>query len=181
MRDVAAEAGVAVETVYASFGSKSDLLLAAIDAGVVGDAEPAPLSERPAFAALAQGSRGDRVAAAARLLAGINQRTWGLRRALNEAAVSEPELAAKARELELRRRGNVRQGVELVTGTAVDEDLLDALWVVMGAEVFQLLTQLGGRPVADYERWLASTIHRLVDLPVASAPASEGHDGRRRP
>ena len=40
MRDIAKDAGVAVETVYANFGSKTELLMTAIDVGVVGDAEP---------------------------------------------------------------------------------------------------------------------------------------------
>ncbi|MGH3179671.1 MAG: TetR/AcrR family transcriptional regulator, partial [Streptosporangiaceae bacterium] len=41
-REVARAAGVSVETVYASFRSKGDLLLAAIDVAVVGDAAPVP-------------------------------------------------------------------------------------------------------------------------------------------
>ena len=100
MRDIATQAGVAVQTVYAGFASKSDVLLAAIDAGVVGDTRAVPLSDRPEFAALAIGSVADRVAVAARLLTGINQRTWGLRRALTEAAGGDPLLAAKAEELQ---------------------------------------------------------------------------------
>jgi AcrR family transcriptional regulator len=162
MRAIANEAGVAVETVYANFGSKTELLLTAIDVGVVGDAEPVPLSERPEFAALGVGSFADRVAAAARLLTGINRRTWGLRRALNEAAGSEPQLAAKLHELESRRRDNIRQGAEMVVGRSLDDDELDGLWAVMGADVFHLLTQIGDRPVRDYERWLANTIRRLL-------------------
>ena len=106
MRDVAREAGVAVETVYANFRSKTELLMAAIDVGVVGDAEPVPLSQRPEFARLAVGSLADRVAAAARLITGINQRTSGLRRALGEAAASEPELAAKLTEVRARGAGS---------------------------------------------------------------------------
>jgi AcrR family transcriptional regulator len=163
MRDIAKEAGVAVETVYATFGSKTELLLTAIDVGVVGDAEPVPLSQRPEFAALAVGSFTDRISAAARLLTGINQRTWGLRRALNEAAGSEPQLAAKLHELEQRRRDNIREGVQMVVGRPVDDDVLDGLWGVMGADMFYLLTQIGGRPVEDYERWLATTIRRLLN------------------
>jgi len=57
MRDVARAAGVSVETVYASFRSKADLLLAAIDVAVVGDAAPVPLDQRPEFAALGSGTR----------------------------------------------------------------------------------------------------------------------------
>ena len=160
--DVAKAAGVAVETVYASFGSKTELLLTAIDVGVVGDTEPMPLSQRPEFTALGVGSVADRIAAAARMLTGINQRTWGLRRALNEAAGSEPQLAARLQELERRRRDDIRQGVEIAIGRPVEDDVLDGLWVVMSADVYCLLTQVGGRPADDYERWLATTIRRLL-------------------
>ena len=55
VRDVAREAGVSVETVYASVGSKTKLLTRAIEVGVVGDDEPVPLAERPEFVALGRG------------------------------------------------------------------------------------------------------------------------------
>ena len=174
MRDVAREAGVAVETVYASFGSKTDLLLTAIDVGVVGDTEPVALSQRPEFMALGVGSLTGRVEAAARLITRINERTWGLRRALDEAARSEPQLAARLRGLETRRRDNIREGVEMVVGGSVDDDVLDGLWVVMGADVFHLLTRVGGRSVADYERWLTATIRRLL---VAGDPGPTSQTG----
>lgn len=177
MRDIAGAAGVAVETVYASFGSKTDLLLTAIDVGVVGDAEPVALSHRPEFAALGVGSLGERIDAAARMITRINQRTWGLRRALNEAAASEPQLAARLEELEARRRENIREGVEVVLGRPVDDDVLDALWVAMGSEAFHLLTQLGARRVEDYERWLSATTRRL--LATAAEPAPRATPGEQ--
>jgi AcrR family transcriptional regulator len=173
MRDIARQAGVAVETVYSGFGSKTDLLLRAIDVGVVGDAEPVALSERPEFAALGVGTVTDRLDAAVRMITGINARTWGLRRALSEAAGSEPQLAVKLHELETRRRDNIREGVEMVIGGPVDDEALDGLWVVMGADVFQLLTQVGGRGVDDYERWLATTTRRLL---AADGPGPTGRD-----
>ena len=116
MRDVAAEAGVAVETVYANYRSKAELLMAAIDVTVVGDAEPVPLAERPEFAELAAGTFGDRVAAAARLVTQIHQRTAGLHLALRQGAASEPELARRLMEGEDRRRLNTQQGAELIGG-----------------------------------------------------------------
>lgn len=96
------------------------------------------------------------------MVSGIDQRTWGLRRALNEAAGSEPQLAAKLHDLENRRRENIRQAVDMVVGRPVDDDVLDGLWVVMGADVYHLLTQIGERSVEDYERWLAMTVGRLL-------------------
>jgi len=178
MRDVAAEAGVSVETVYANFGSKTDLLLVAVDVAVVGVTDPEPLSQRREFAALGSGTFAERVDATARMLTEINQRSWGLRRAVVEGAVSEPLLAAKLRYLEERRRANIREGAEMVVGRPVDDDELDLLWVLLGAEVFQTLTQLGGRSVASYQSWLGGWLARL--LGDGTRDADRGRQGRRR-
>jgi AcrR family transcriptional regulator len=162
MRDVAREAGVAVETVYANFRSKTELLMAAIDVSVVGDAEPVPLSQRPEYAHLGVGSLTDRVTSAARLLTGINRRVSGLHRALREAAASEPELAQKLVGAEQRRRGNVHAGIELITGRRIDDDERDGLWAITGTEVFDLLTGTAGWSPQRYEAWLAETLGRLL-------------------
>lgn len=49
MAAIAAEAGVAVQTLYLGFGSKTAILAAAFDTALAGDDEPVPLSERPWF------------------------------------------------------------------------------------------------------------------------------------
>lgn len=162
MRDVAREAGVAVETVYANFRSKTELLMAAIDVGVVGDAAPAPLAQRPEFARLATGGRADRITAAARLIAEINQRISGLRRALGEAAASEPELAATLAQAENRRRVDIRQGVGLITGGDVDDGLCDGVWAVTSVDVFHLLTGVAGWSVRRYETWVTDMLRTLL-------------------
>jgi AcrR family transcriptional regulator len=162
MRDVAREAGVSVETVYANFRSKTELLMAAIDVGVVGDAEPVPLARRPEFAHLSDGDRADRIAAAARLITGINRRIAGLRRALGEGAASEPELAGKLLEAENRRRVNTRQGMELITGRAVGDDECDGVWAVTGVDVFHLLTAVAGWSPSRYESWLTGVLGKLL-------------------
>ena len=165
MRDVARAAEVSVETVYASFGSKSDLLLAAIDLAVVGDAAPVPVNQRPEFAALGSGTRRQRARAAARLVAGINQRTAGVVLALKEAAASDPELAGRLREREQRRRINVEQGMTLAAGRTVTPEEADGLWAVLAVEVYQLLTGLRGWTPQQYEDWLAGVIDRLLPGP----------------
>src|SRR5262245_36488789 len=60
---MAAEAGVAVETVYSGFGSKKGLLRAAMDVAIVGDAAPVPLNEREEFHRLGRGSQAERIQA----------------------------------------------------------------------------------------------------------------------
>ena len=165
MRDVARAAGVSVETVYASFRSKSDLLMAAIDVAVVGDTEPVPVDQRPEFAALGSGTRQQRARAAARLVTGINQRTAGVVLALREAAASDIELAQRMREREQGRRVNVEQGAALVAGRAITPEECDGLWAGLAVEVYHLLTDLRDWTPQQYENWLAGVIDRLLPGP----------------
>jgi AcrR family transcriptional regulator len=162
MRDVARAAGVSVETVYANFGSKTELLLAAIDAAVVGDAEPIPLGERPEFATLGRGPVATRAQAAARLVRQINERTSGLGKVLREAAAGDAELAKRLTEAEERRRISVEQGAQLIVGHPVTDTTRDGLWAVLSMEVYQLLVDRTGWSAARYEEWLADTIGRLL-------------------
>jgi AcrR family transcriptional regulator len=165
MREIARAAGVSVETVYASFRSKTELLMAAIDVAVVGDVEPVPLDQRPEFAALGSGTREQRARATARLVAGINQRIAGVVLALREGAASDTELARRMHEREQRRWINVEQGAALIAGRAVTPEEADGLWAVLAVEVYQLLTELRGWTVRQYEDWLTGVIERLLPGP----------------
>lgn len=165
MRDVARRAGVSVETVYANFGSKSDLLMAAIDVAVVGDADPVPLDQRGEFTALGQGSRRDRTRAAARLVTDIHRRTAGVNHALREAAASDTELDRLMRAREDGRRSNVEQGLSMVAGQPVSATECDAMWAVLDVGLYRMLTDLRGWTPEQYETWLAEAIDRLLPEP----------------
>lgn len=76
VRDIARAAEVSVETVYATFGSKADLLKAALEVAIVGDDAQVPLADRPVYTAIGTGrTTGDRIESGARLIATINERT----------------------------------------------------------------------------------------------------------
>lgn len=47
IEDIAARAGVAVQTVYYAFGNKHTLLSTVLDVSIAGDMEPVPILERP--------------------------------------------------------------------------------------------------------------------------------------
>jgi AcrR family transcriptional regulator len=164
MRDVARAAGVAVETVYSNFGSKGDLLLAALDVAIVGDDLPIPVAQRPGFAALGRGSLAERARAAARLVREIHERTWGIQKALREAAAGDPKagLAERLTEGEERRRINVGQALELVSGRSVNDTDRDGIWAVVSMEVYRLLVDQSDWSASRYEEWLAEAIVRLV-------------------
>lgn len=174
MRDVAAEAGVSVETVYANFGSKAELLNQVLDVAVVGDDQPVALMERPDFAAVGRGGVGERTAAAAALVAGINGRTVGLQRALREAAALDAGLATRLEETRARQRLTVQVGGSMVAGRELDQDEADGLSAVLSMEVYELLTGSAGWSPAKYEKWLAEALTRLLGLPTRRGV---GHDG----
>jgi hypothetical protein len=151
--------------VNASFRSKGDLLMAALDVAVVGDAAPVPLDQRPEFAALGSWTLRQRAQATARLVAGINERTTGMVLALREAAASDADLAERRRQREQQRRTNVEQGAALVAGRAVTAEEVDGLWALAAVEIYQMLTELRGWTPQQYENWLADVIERLLPGP----------------
>ncbi len=163
IRDVAAAAGVSVETVYSTVGSKADLLVAVRDVGIVGDDAPLPLAARPEFAALGSGDRAKRSAAAAKLVTQIYQRTARLDLALREAATADERLAHRLREDEERRREQVALGAQLVAGRPPSDDERDSLWAVLSPEVYLLLTDRSGWTSHQYQTWAAQQVQQLFD------------------
>jgi AcrR family transcriptional regulator len=160
---VAAEAGTAVETVYAGFGSKSGLLTAAIDVALVGDDQPVPLAERPQYAQLGVGDRWERLGSAAHLVALIHERSVPLLRALQEAAASDPAAAARWQRYEADRRTEIARGLGLVLGRRPSDRLVDAIWAIAGPEVFAKLVLDRGWSLQSYQRWLVDTVTALTE------------------
>jgi AcrR family transcriptional regulator len=161
MRDIAGEAGVSVETVYATLGGKVALLTAALDGAVVGDDNPIPLSERPMFLAAGEGEFDARVRTAAALITDIHVRTIGLQRALREGAGGEPALAELLTTQEENRRTSTGLGMALVLGRPVDDRERDLFWAQTSPEVYDALVNRSGWSTEDYATWVASLIGNL--------------------
>ena len=121
MRDVAVEAGVATETLYAYFSSKRVLFQAVVDMAVVGDDRPVAVADRPEFAAIGRGRHSVRTAAAARLLTAIHTRTAALAKVIREAAASDEEIADELDATRERQRHDVAAAAELIMGRAADD------------------------------------------------------------
>jgi AcrR family transcriptional regulator len=162
MRDIARAGGVSVETVYANFGSKAQVLGAALEVAVVGDAQAVAVRDRPEFVEIGKGPMAARVRTAARFVRQVNERTSGLLKALREAAAADESLAVLLVEREARRRSDVEAGLRLVSGREVDTTVTEGLWAVMSVEVYDLLVDQAGWTVAAYEDWMADTITRLL-------------------
>jgi AcrR family transcriptional regulator len=162
MRDVARQAGVSVETVYVTFGSKPELFQAAFDRAIVGDDRPVAVAERPEFEAMTRGTLDDRARASARMMISVHVHTAGLQRALREAAVAERDLAGLLNENEERRRADIQRALELAGGHRPSPTVRDGLWALTSFEVFELLVSRSGWSERRYEAWLADTIARVT-------------------
>ncbi len=162
MRDVAAEAGVATETVYAYFSSKRALFQAVVDVAVVGDDRPVTVAERPEFVAMGRGRHGDRTAAAARLLTGIYGRTAAFAKVMGEAAASDDEIADMLRTARERQRRDVAAAAELIMGRQATAAERDGLWALTSPEIYLLLVEESGWTPEQYEAWMADTLERVV-------------------
>jgi AcrR family transcriptional regulator len=157
LASVAAEAGTAVETVYSAFGSKSGLLIAAIDVAIVGDDDDMALVERPEFVALGTGRRKERLVSAARIISRALVRAVPLMGALREASASDAATKVRLDAYETERRGVIMAGLELILETQPPETLVDSIWALASPEVFAKLTEERGWTSERYEQWLVQT------------------------
>jgi AcrR family transcriptional regulator len=127
---VAAEAGTAIETVYSAFGSKSGLLIAAIDVAIVGDDDDTPLVERAEFAALGAGKRSERLMTAARIITRALVHAVPLMGALQEASASDAASKVRWQAYETDRRIVISAGLGRILGKRPPEILVDSIWAL---------------------------------------------------
>jgi AcrR family transcriptional regulator len=167
LQAIAERAGVAVQTVYAVFGSKRELLRQLIESTITGDDEPLPITERDEAQAVAAEPdprrRAERDAALSR---SITERVAPIIRVAGEAAASDPELAAVMEEVKAARRQEMIASARIVAGPdglRVDpEEAAATLYVLYSPQVADMLMGDYGWPAARYERWLARMILEAV-------------------
>jgi AcrR family transcriptional regulator len=170
MRDVAAEAGVSVETLYAGFESKAGLLKVVLDVAVVGDDEPVPFAARAEVSAMGAGpTQHARARTAARVVTAINSRIYRLDQALRQGAAVEAILAERLSVSEASRRAAVADGAALVAGRAMTEVEVDEIAALTSSVVYDLLVRSSGWSNAAYETWLAGRFMEVIQRSPAPA------------
>ncbi|GAA4370753.1 TetR/AcrR family transcriptional regulator [Nocardioides caricicola] len=153
MRDVARLAQVSVETVYATAGSKAELLLQVVELGSAG--------ERVDWAALARGDRDQRMADLTRWVTESHQAVAELSRTFAHAASADPALAGHWEEYDAGQRARFAAGARYVLGRRPSQDLVDGLWALGSAEVYLRLTETAGWSPEKYRRWLTERVDQL--------------------
>lgn len=167
IRQIADAAGVAVDTVYATFGSKPRVLTALIDERLAAGSGVANVMELPeALAVRDETDRHRQVRLLARYLAATSARVGPVFEIMRTAASVEPQMAAIYAEMQGYRRRNMGQAIRWLAARGslrVDlERAIDTLWVLAAPDVARLLCQGRGWSTDDYATWLEDTLIRAL-------------------
>jgi AcrR family transcriptional regulator len=165
---IAEAADVAVETVYARFRNKTNLMVAVKDAAVTEGGE-IPLLQRPELATIAaEPSQRQQLATAAALSRGMLQRISPVYALLRDAAAADGTLREHlAAEID-RRRGFQRTLVDLVHAhgplreALTTEQAAETYSALANPDLYLLLTNHHGWTPGQYQAWLADTLQRLL-------------------
>ena len=170
---IARDAGVAVQTFYATYGSKRAVLLALIDE-VERDADIATLRAR-----LQEDASDPRLQL--RHIVDFNARLFtraaDILAVLQSAGSADDDLSAIWREGEARRLAGQASLVRAwarasVLQTGLSKQMAaDILWSFTGPDTYRLLVTERGWSIARYADWLWSALERLL---FASADGEEG-------
>lgn len=166
---IAAEADVAVETVYARFGSKVGLLTAILGPAISGTDEHTSVLDRPELAEIrACSDQRRQLQLMARFSRAILQRTDQLHRILDTAASSDPK-AAELRQADRESRYQSQRtyiDVLLANGPLRDgltpEGAQATYATLASPETYAFLTGDRGWAPEQYEHWLADSLIRLL-------------------
>ncbi len=166
--DIAAAAGVNVDTVYASVGRKPRLMLAVIDATLANADHPVAVEQRDYVqAVLAAPTARDKLATYAAALARIMPKVSPLFDALAQAALTDPECATLRDSIGARRAANMRQLAANLRSTGglrsdlSDTEVADLLWTTNAPEYYALAAACGWSP-EEYGDRLADLWTRLL-------------------
>jgi len=163
MAAIAAEAGVAVQSLYLRFGSKLAILKAALDVAIVGDLEPVPLLQREWVRRLAETEDGPE---AVRLFVGevtrILGRTYPIYAVVQAASAGDAGelLAENKRQRAAGNRVNAEQLSRkpgFARGLTV-ETAADLIYGLASEDHYGLLVVDRGWSPEEWERWCAEIL-----------------------
>jgi AcrR family transcriptional regulator len=169
MADVAAAAGVSVQTVYSAAGGKAALAKRVWDVTVVGDVEAVPMNLRPQMQELmAEPDPHSALLLYARLSRQVYERLGPLARVLRAGAAGDENLRRLIDTTEGERlTGTTALATHLHARGALRADLTPTsagqrLWALNGGEVADGLTLRCGWTLDEYEAWLGESMAHAV-------------------
>ena len=167
MAAIAAEAGVALKTVYLAFETKAGLLRALWHLRLRGDGGDVPMPERPWFRdTLADPDPRARLDRMARQSRAVKDRAGALMGVIRDAAAVDADAADLWGRIEAEfhglleplaatfaAEGSLRSGLDAARAT-------DLLWMLNHPDLWRLLVAGRGWSPDEYESWLAGAFRR---------------------
>jgi AcrR family transcriptional regulator len=166
---IAASAGVAVQTVYFHFGNKATVLKQIVDMLAVGDEEPVPMLGRPWVQQMREEPDGRR--ALAIFLAAsraILLRLAPILKIVRDAAGADPEMAALWEAIQQQRLADFAAFTQLLAGKqALRQDLTvqhatDIIFCLVSPEVYLSFTAHRGWTPDQWAQWASYTLTATV-------------------
>jgi AcrR family transcriptional regulator len=164
MAAIAAEAGVALKTVYVAFETKSGVLRALWNLLLRGDEGEAPVAQRSWYReVLEEPDPRRRLRLNARNSRAAKTRIAGVLKVIRDAAPGDPDIDELWERIQTEFHANQRVIVErlaqtnaLRPGLGIDR-ATDILWTLNHPDVWQLLVGQRGWTPEQYEEWFADT------------------------
>lgn len=169
MPAIAEASGVAVDTLYATVGTKPALFRFLVETAISGREEAVPALNRDYVREVqAEPDPRRKLERYAHAVRTVQERLAPLVAHLREAARAEPELSELWREISTRRASNMRRfAADLATagglrdGLSIDE-AADIVWATNAPEFYLLLVHERGWSPDHFEHWLADSWKRLL-------------------
>jgi AcrR family transcriptional regulator len=182
MAAVAAEARVALKTVYIGFETKSGVLRALWNLRLRGGREDVPVAEQQWYRAVLEERDPERqLRVNAHNSAHGKVRIGGLLEVIRSAAPIDPDIAALWSRIQTEYRDNQRAIVESINDKgALNQSLdveraADILWTINHPNTWQLLVRQRGWTTDQYEQWSAdAACAQLLQAQRRARPAKRG-------
>ncbi|MFN2582567.1 MAG: TetR/AcrR family transcriptional regulator [Candidatus Dormibacteria bacterium] len=169
MQTISDDAGVALDTVYASVGRKPELFRLLLETAISGTDDAVPSEERDYVRRIqAEPDAARKLDIYARAIRDIAPRFAPLVEVAREASAGHPDVGSVWRDLSRRRArrmrdlaGHLADTGALRAGLSVDE-AGDVLWSLNAPEFYRLLLVERGWSLDRFEHWLADAWKRLL-------------------
>ncbi len=167
IRQIAEDAQVSPDTVYAVFGSKARVLTALIDKRLAPDPGVENVLDRPeAMAVREETDQRLQIRTFARDMAATSTRVRPVYEILRTAASVEPEMASIRTEMDTYRLRNMRQAAEWIGARGpLRTDLERAgeiIWALASPDLSRMLCDDRGWSQDEYANWLEDTLVRVL-------------------
>jgi len=165
---IAREAGVAVQTIYNSVGSKAAILNTILERIVTGTDASVTVSEIMSARVADAADLPAAVQVLADWMVEFNERAGAVFAVLKQAAAVDPEIGRLDRMRSRRRLQNYgraaaqfRQRGAIPSGTS-DAEMAASIWAIGHPEVYTALVVEAGWTVDAYRRWVSGALAHLM-------------------